>query len=179
MLKGPPEELASTASLETEASSKSLFSTTQTEWTDNSSKKAGSWFSLSTKVNLEDTPLSEDVVDDTIDRGCWDESSFPVRGTCADSDSDATYVSMTHHAAKNFTIVGADDFLPLFVYVLVSFQGPPFTFIDYHSGSSKSSSINSCEGNHVNFAGFRGAIWRVWVLHGDFRSCSSTHSRTR
>jgi hypothetical protein len=77
------------------------------------------------KVSIEDTPLGEEV-DDTIDRQCWDESIFPVRGggEGADNASETSQVSSSHHqeattAAKHFTVVGADDFLPLFVYVLV------------------------------------------------------------
>lgn len=72
------------------------------------------------KVSLEDTPLCEEA-DDTIDRECWDTSSFPVRGTDAGSDT-TSQISNTHHdVVKNYTVVGADDFLPLFVYVLVRF----------------------------------------------------------
>jgi hypothetical protein len=129
------------------------------------------------RVSLEDTPLSgggdwagggEEGDDDTIDRQCWDESSFPVRGGGGggggdDGSSEVSQISYSHQeAAKNFTVVGADDFLPLFVYVLVSSSSPPPShpppLPSSCAGPGEPPSARVGEGDHVEPPGPRGAL---------------------
>jgi hypothetical protein len=125
---GPPLLPSSSASASVSSSSLPLFQTSP-------DPKRG----FPVKVSVEDTPLGEEL-DDTIDRQCWDESSFPVRGggdNLSDTSSQLSVVSSSQlslqqlhlqqqqQEAKGHTVVGADDFLPLFVFVLVS---PPSLF---------------------------------------------------